>query len=80
MELKAILEIEVRGKICKVDYNMMIPANFPQKPPYVRIVNRNPEFIVDDFYRQLQSPSDNKSYILNERLNEVKYWDQANQL
>lgn len=54
---------------------MMIPANFPQKPPYVRIVNRNPDFIVDDFYRPLQSPSDNKSFILNERLNEVKQWD-----
>lgn len=56
---------------------MMIPANFPQKPPYVRIINRNPDFIVDDFYRPLQSPSDTKSYILNERLNEVKFWDQS---
>lgn len=63
--------------MCKVDYNMMIPAGFPQKPPYVRIINRNPDFIVDDFYRPLQSPSDNKSYILNERLNEIKYWDQS---
>lgn len=54
---------------------MMIPANFPQKPPYVRIINRNPDFIVDDFYQPLQSPSDNKSYILNERLNEIKFWD-----
>lgn len=53
----------------------MIPANFPQKPPYVRIINRNPDFIVDDFYQPLQSPSDNKSYILNERLNEIKFWD-----
>jgi len=48
---------------------MMIPANFPQKAPYVRIINRNPDFIVDDFYRPLQSPSDQKSYILNEKLN-----------
>lgn len=55
---------------------MMIPANFPVKPPYVRIINRNPDFIVDDFYRALQSPSDQKSYILNERLNEIKTWDQ----
>lgn len=53
----------------------MIPVNFPQKSPYVRIVNRNPDFIVDDFYKPLQSPSDPKSYILNERLNEIKYWD-----
>lgn len=71
------MEIEVRGKICKVDYNMMIPAQFPQRPPYVRIVNRNPDFIVDDFYRPLQSPSDTKSYILNERLNEVRNWDSS---
>ena len=55
---------------------MMIPANFPIKPPYVRIINRNPEFVVDDYYRPLQSPSDQKSYILNERLNEIKTWDQ----
>ena len=62
--------------MCKVDFNMMIPASFPQKPPYVRIINRNPEFIVEDFYRPLQSPSDIKSYILNDRLNEIKTWDQ----
>lgn len=56
---------------------MMIPAGFPKKAPYVRIINRNPDFIVDDFYKTLQSPNDAKSYILNERLNEVKYWDQT---
>ena len=56
---------------------MMVPAGFPKKPPYVRIINRNPDFIVDDFYKPLQSPNDPKSYILNERLNEVKYWDQT---
>ena len=35
------MEVEVRGKICKVDYNMMIPSNFPRKAPYVRIINRS---------------------------------------
>lgn len=35
------MEVEVRGKICKVDYNMMIPNAFPRKAPYVRIINRN---------------------------------------
>jgi hypothetical protein len=54
---------------------MMIPYGFPQKAPYVRIINRNSEFIVDDFYKSLQSPNDPKSYILNEKLNEIKYWD-----
>ncbi len=43
----------------------MIPNDFPKKAPYVRIINRNPEFKVDDFYLSLQSPSDPKSYILN---------------
>jgi hypothetical protein len=53
----------------------MIPNGFPKKPPYVRIINRNIEYIVDEFYKSVQSPSDQKSYILNEKLNEVKYWD-----
>ena len=43
----------------------MIPNGFPKKAPYVRIINRNPDFIVDDFYKPLQSPNDQKSYILN---------------
>lgn len=43
----------------------MIPSGFPKKPPYVRIINRNTEYIVDDFYKSVQSPSDQKSYILN---------------
>jgi hypothetical protein len=55
----------------------MIPANFPAKAPYFRIINRNPSFVVDDFYRPLRSPSDQNSYILNERLNEIKTWDQS---
>lgn len=55
--------------MCKVDYNMMLPNGYPKKAPYVRIVNRNHDFIVDDFYKHVQSPSDPKSYILNDKLN-----------
>jgi hypothetical protein len=33
----------------------MIPNNFPRKPPLVRIINRNPEYIVDPHYKDLQS-------------------------
>lgn len=47
----------------------MIPNEFPKKPPYVRIINRNPDFKVDDFYLPLKSPNDPKSYILNQKLN-----------
>lgn len=65
IELKGVIEVDVRGKVCKVDYNMMIPNGFPKKAPYVRIINKNSEFIVDSFYVSVQSPSDTKSYILN---------------
>jgi len=53
----------------------MIPNIFPKKAPYVRIINRNPDFIVDEYYKTLQSPNDQKSYILNDRLNEIRTWD-----
>lgn len=74
LEIKGIIEVEVRGKNCKVDYNMMLPNGFPHKPPYVRIINRNAEYIVDPFYKSLRSPTDPKSFILNEKLSEVKKW------
>jgi len=54
---------------------MMIPNGFPKKAPYARIINRNPDFIVDEYYKVLQSPNDQKSYILNDRLNEIRTWD-----
>lgn len=71
------MEVEVRGKVCKVDYNMMIPKAFPKKPPYVRIINRNSEYVVDPFYKSLRSPTDPKSFILNEKLKEVKTWNET---
>ena len=75
MELKGILEIEVRSRLCKVDYNLMIPNGFPKKSPYVRIINRNTDYTVDSFYQDVRSPTDPKSFILNEKLNEIKHWD-----
>lgn len=71
------MDIEIRGKICKVDFNMMLPVNFPKKPPYVRIVNQNSEYRVQPFYRNLQSPTDPKSYILNQKLTQVRNWDET---
>ncbi len=69
------MDIEIKGKICKVDYNMMLPPNFPKKPPYVRIINQSSEFRVDPFYQNLRSPTDPNSYILNEKLTQTKKWD-----
>ena len=74
IEIKGIMDVEVRGKNCKVDYNMMIPNGFPRKPPYVRIVNHKSEYIVDSFYKELRSPTDPKSFILNEKLQNVRNW------
>lgn len=59
------MEVDIKGKTCKVDFNMMLPSDYPRSPPYVRIVNRNPEYRVDPFYQSLQSKSDKSSYILN---------------
>lgn len=74
IELKGILEIDIKGKICKVDFNMMLPSDYPRSPPFVRIVNRNPDYLVDPFYQTLKSKTDPTSYIMNEKLTSVKTW------
>lgn len=74
------MEIEIRGKNCKVDYNMMLPSAFPRKPPYVRIINKNPEHIVDDFYKDLRSPTDPKSFILNSKLTQIQTWNEGSSI
>ena len=58
----------------------MIPSGFPRKPPYVRIINHKEEYIVDDFYKSLRSPTDPKSFILNEKLNSVKGWNESSSI
>jgi len=59
---------------------MMLPADYPRSAPFVRIINRNPDYLVDPFYQKLQSKSDKTSFILNEKLNSVKNWHQSNSL
>lgn len=54
---------------------MMIPTDFPKKPPYVRIVNTNNDQ-VNPFYQNLRSPTDPKSFILNKALVQCKNWDE----
>ena len=80
LEIKGIIEIEIKKKTCKVDFNMMLPNDFPRSPPYVRIINRNPDYKVDPYYQHLQSKSDKSSYILNEKLNACKNWHPSNSL
>ena len=65
IELKGILEIDIKGKTCKVDFNMMLPSDYPRSPPFLRIVNRNPDYKVDPLYQPLRSKTDMSSYILN---------------
>lgn len=69
------MELEVRGKNCKVDYNMMLPQGFPKQPPFIRIVNRNAEYNVDSFYKDCRSPTDPKSFLLNSKLTEIMNWE-----
>lgn len=44
---------------------MMLPADYPRSAPFVRIINRNPDYLIDPFYQKLQSKSDKTSFILN---------------
>lgn len=57
----------------------MYPANFPKAPPFVRIVNPNPQQLTPtQYYLNLKSKSDLKSFILNEKLQEIKGWKHNN--
>jgi hypothetical protein len=59
---------------------MMLPNDYPRTAPFVRIVNRNPDYVVDPFYQSLKSKTDPSSYVLNEKLNSVKGWQPSSSL
>jgi len=59
---------------------MMLPFDYPRSPPNVRIVNRNPDYVVDPFYKSIQSKTDPSSYILNTKLEAVKNWHPSSSL
>jgi hypothetical protein len=80
IELKGILEVDIKSKTCKVDYNMMLPSDYPRSPPFVRIVNRNPDYAVDPHYQSLKSKTDPSSYVLNDKLVSVKGWQPSSSL
>lgn len=71
------MDIEIRGNVYKVDYNMMLPASYPKRPPYARIINQNSTQQVNNFYLPLRSPTDPNSFILNEKLSQCKNWDET---
>lgn len=56
----------------------MYPATFPKNAPYLRIINPNTnEFAPTMMYLPLQSKTDTKSYVLNEKLESVKKWNSS---
>lgn len=59
---------------------MMLPNDYPRSPPFVRIVNRNPDYVVDAFYQSLKSKTDPTSYVLNDKLVSVKAWAPSSSL
>ena len=59
---------------------MMLGADFPRSGPFIRIVNRNPDYKIDPFYKPLQSKTDPLSFVLNEKLTSVKSWHPSNSL
>ena len=53
----------------------MYPYTFPKVPPFLRIINPNPQqFTVHPNYKKYQSKTDQRSYLLNDCLQEVKSW------
>ncbi len=43
----------------------MLPRLFPKIAPFVRIINRDPDYKVENFYIPLRSKTDPSSFILN---------------
>lgn len=52
---------------------MMFNQYFPNKPPYVRVVNHERKS-VNPYYDLYQSPNDKQSYVLNNKLNNLVSW------
>lgn len=56
---------------------IMYPVAFPKDPPFLRILNPNPQqYSVNNSYKKYQSKTDARSYLLNDCLQEVKGWKQ----
>lgn len=51
---------------------MMFNQYFPNKPPYIRVVNHEKKS-VNQYYDQYQSPNDKQSFVLN-KLNNLVSW------
>lgn len=75
IEIKGMLDIEAQGMISKVEYCIMIPNGFPKMAPYVRIVNPSGSFFVHPFYQDCRSKTDPNSYLLNQKLHQIKNWN-----
>ena len=59
LEVKAPnFDVEVRGVMNKINYNIMIPNGFPKRPPYIRIVKPAKQSMVHNLYQSLKSPTD----------------------
>jgi len=56
----------------------MYPVTFPKTPPFLRILNPNPQQLtVNPYYKKYQSKTDSRSYLLNDCLQEAKSWKQS---
>lgn len=53
----------------------MYPASFPKSPPFLRILNPNPQtYKVNPSFEKFRSKTDARSYLLNDCLQEIKGW------
>ncbi len=54
---------------------LMFPPNFPNAPPFFRIVNPNTnDYSLKQMYLPYQSRNDPRSLVLNQLLTEVRTW------
>lgn len=56
---------------------MMFNQFFPNKPPYVRVVNSEKKKI-NSYYEIYESPNDKNSYVLNSKLMNLANWVPGN--
>ena len=56
---------------------MMFNQFFPNKHPYVRVINYEKK-TVNPYYDIYESPNDKNSYVLNNKLNNLTSWAPGN--
>ncbi len=57
-----------------VNFRLMYDSEYPERPPAMRIIDTDPDLHPTPFYKSVRSKIDKSSYVLNSKLNGIKYW------